>query len=241
MLNGVVLQSNGGIPGVLEEEIVGKLVGALEVHGVLHDRDGLAVSGGVAVLRASKHHHPGTNGGGANVNVLPVDEAVGEEGLAQCSPGVGRRRIDEGVHDAVEGPPVDPRHEHLLLSRAEGFEVLDVRQHRGGGGHKADLGRGRRGRGREDGGAEAEAVSVSSTSRASSLSEGIDTGSTWDGAELGHTGWGPVSRVALVPKGQRRSRHGGRATEATIGARGEAVTRAAAAPAAHGVAQAATG
>jgi hypothetical protein len=62
-----------------------------------------AISGGVAVLRASKHHHPRTDGGGANANVLPVNEAVGEAGLVQCGPGVGSRMIDEGVATRLKG------------------------------------------------------------------------------------------------------------------------------------------
>jgi hypothetical protein len=51
VINGIVLKHNGGIPRVLKEKPVGELVGALEVHQVLHDQDKLTIDQDVAVLR----------------------------------------------------------------------------------------------------------------------------------------------------------------------------------------------
>jgi hypothetical protein len=50
------------------------------------------------------------------VDEIAVNEALGEEGLLEHCSRVGCCGVDEGVSDVVDGSPVDPRHEHILLS-----------------------------------------------------------------------------------------------------------------------------
>lgn len=104
---------------MFEGETVAGLLRPLEVDGVLHDRDRLAVNYGLVIPRTVEDDHTGPDGGGVDAHQITIVDSLGEQGSPEDRSRVRRVGVDECEGVAAAEALVDRQHEHLLLEVVE--------------------------------------------------------------------------------------------------------------------------